>query len=250
MSSAWVLLLAVTFAAGGRSGGEEMVKVAPGTVRPVYLPDEKTPTLPVDGFALDRYPVTNADFLSFVKKHPRWRRDKVKRLFAGPEYLQHWSGATELGPLAPANAPVTRVSWFAARAYCKARGARLATELEWERAAQADSDDPRYNARILEWYSQPTPKVLGEVGRGEPNSLGLHDLHGLIWEWVDDFSNTLVTGDSRDGGDPDKVKFCGASAVSASDRMDYAAFMRVAFRSSLQGHFAVQNLGFRCARDL
>ena len=36
-------------------------------------------------------------------------------------------------------------------------------------------------------------------------------LHGLIWEWVDDFNALLVDGDSRKDGDPDKR----ASAVQA-----------------------------------
>ena len=39
-------------------------------------------------------------------------------------------------------------------------------------------------------------------------------MHGLVWEWVDDFSSLLVSGDSRDQGDADKLKFCGAGALA------------------------------------
>ena len=57
--------------------------------------------------------------------------------------------------------PVTRVSWFAARAYCEAAGARLPTWYEWEFAAAADEhrpdarSDPDWREKILDWYGQP-----------------------------------------------------------------------------------------------
>jgi formylglycine-generating enzyme required for sulfatase activity len=45
------------------------------------------------------------------------------------------------------------------------------------------------------------------------------------------------------------VLFCGAGALRATDVNDYAAFMRVAFRSALQADFTGRALGFRCAAD-
>lgn len=228
---------------------EGMAKIDSGEVRPVYPPSPNETTVKVGGFLLDRHPVTNGEFLAFVSRHPEWRRNEVKPLFADQNYLGHWAGPKELGKLAPEDAPVTRVSWFAASAYCEARGARLPTENEWELAAEGSPDDPGFASRILAWYAQPTPKVFPEVAQKAPDQHGVYDLHGLIWEWVDDFANTVLS-DSRDQGDPDRLRFCGAGAVTAQDRMDYAAFMRVAFRSSLSARYAVANLGFRCAKDL
>ena len=254
MKTAFVTaLLAVSLAAAPAAAAKSApgVLVGPGKLKPVYLPDANTTQVPVDAFRLDRVAVTNAEFLKFVKQHPGWQKDRAKKLFTDDKYLARWEGPLSLGKLAPSNAPVVQVSWFAARAYCKAKGGRLPTENEWELAAQAGVDeDPQLRQKILSWYGQPAPKVFGPVGQGDPNKYGVQDLHGLIWEWVDDFSNTLVTGDSRQKGDPDKVKFCGAGAVGAADKLDYAAFMRVAFRSSLQGRYSVGNLGFRCAYDL
>lgn len=207
-------------------------------------------------FLLDERPVTNGEFLRFVLRHERWRRDRLPRLFADATYLAHWASPIRLGPEAPADAPVVRVSWFAAKAYCEAQGKRLPTEAEWEYAAAADAtradarQDPAFVHRLLAWYSRPTPKVLPPAGRGEPNLWGVRDLHGLVWEWVSDFHGTLVGTDARAGDDGDRLQFCGAGAVSARNVNDYAAFMRVAFRSSLQASFTTGNLGFRCARDL
>lgn len=242
--------LAVALAAPSALAAPRMARVGPGMLRPTYLPDKDTKEIPVHGFLLDRTAVTNAQYLAFVRSHPLWRRDQVKPLFAEDGYLARWAGPLAPGPAAPDDAPVVQVSWFAARAYCEAQGKRLPSRDEWEYAAQAGMRDPQMLATLLRWYGEPTPKVLPPVGRGAPSPDGVRDLHGLIWEWVEDFNDTLVSSDSRSGDDPDPLRFCGAGAIAAGDRTDYAAFMRVAFRSSLEGRFTLSNLGFRCARDL
>ena len=78
----------------------------------------------------------------------------------------------------------------------------------------------------------------------------MRDLHGLVWEWVDDFNALLVAGDSRTQGDPDKLKFCGAGAISLQDRDNYAVLMRIALLSSLDAADTTSSLGFRCARPI
>ena len=75
-------------------------------------------------------------------------------------------------------------------------------------------------------------------------------MNDLVWEWVDDFSGMLVSGDSRNQQDPDRLKFCGAGALAVDDRGNYAVLMRVAMLSSLEAHDTTGNLGFRCAKDL
>ena len=46
-------------------------------------------------------------------------------VLAGGDYLGHWAVPLDRGPNAADQQPVTRVSWFAAEAYCEAQGARL-----------------------------------------------------------------------------------------------------------------------------
>ncbi len=253
------LALAVTGAASAATPpAPAAVPPAPGMVlvpgadyRPFYPAKDEGPRA-VPAFWMDARPVTNAQMLDFVRDDPRWRRSKASRLFADPSYLAHWAGDLELGPQAGPAQAVTYVSWFAANAYCKARGARLPTEAEWELAAQADETrrdargDPEYTRRILSWYARPGATTMREVGQQAPNVYGLHDLHGLVWEWVQDFNASLVSADNRQEGDRETGRFCGGAAIGAADSSDYAAFMRFAFRSSLQGSYAVRNLGFRC----
>ncbi|MGC5965842.1 formylglycine-generating enzyme family protein [Ralstonia pseudosolanacearum] len=209
----------------------------------------------IEPFELRATPVTVADFQAFLQTHEAWRRDRVPEVFAGPAYLADWADALHPAPQASPQAPVTSVSWFAARAYCESEGARLPTWLEWESAAAADAtradarDDPQWRQRILTWYERPAARVLPPVG-GPPDVHGVRDLHGLIWEWVDDFNALFISGDSRTQGDPDKQKFCGAGAISIVRRDSYAVLMRVALLSSLGGADATGSLGFRCARTL
>ncbi len=209
----------------------------------------------VASFYLDRDPVTNGQFLGFVRIFFNYRRGRISKLFADEAYLSHWVGPSELGD-AGTEQPVTNVSWFAARAYCAARGARLPSEMEWEYAAsagerQADgASEPGFLDKILTWYARPTPNQLARVGRSQPNYFGIRDLHGLVWEWVLDFNGMLVTSDSRAAKGSDVRTFCGAGALGFRDSRNYAAFMRAAFRSSLSASYTAKSLGFRCARDL
>jgi formylglycine-generating enzyme required for sulfatase activity len=212
--------------------------------------------VPVKAFALDVVPVTNAQFLDFVRASPRWRRSQVKRLFADEAYLRNWAGDLELGDQAPASAPATFVSWFAAKAYAQWRGNRLPTVAEWELAAAASqtrpdaAGDAAFARKILDWYASPRTGTNRLVGVGDTNYWGVQDLHGLVWEWVADFNTAMVTGDARGDTGLDRQLFCGAGAQSARDPSDYAAFMRYGFRSSLKADYCVHNLGFRCAKDL
>ncbi len=246
LALAFVAALTATSTAAATTG--DMAVVGPGTHRPLYpaSPEAAEKGVPVAAFRLDRTPVSEGDFLAFVKKNPQWRRDRVARLFADQNYLAHWAGPE--APGGDLRAPVTRVSWFAAKAYCAAQGKRLPTEDEWELAAAASEAaadgraDPAWTQRILDWYARPNE--ARPVGQGPANFWGVRDLHGLVWEWVYDFNASMVAND-RDAA----ARFCGAAAVSAQDKNDYASFMRLAFRSSLRADYTTANLGFRCAAD-
>jgi len=215
-----------------------------------------SPTVTVRAFFLDAFPVTHAQYLAFLRAQPTWRRGAVRGLFADRDYLAAWATPDSLGPAVEPDQPVTRVSWFAARAYCAHLGRRLPTEAEWEYAARASARqpdaprDPATVARILAWYGRPGAGPVGRVGQSTANYWGVHDLHGLVWEWVEDFNSALVVTDSRDNAGPGASRFCGAASLGARDTGDYAAFMRYAFRQSLGGAYTVHNLGFRCASDL
>ena len=230
---------------------ENMVTVKGGTYIPLYGVDSTAVTL--EAFSMDVYPVTNKEYLKFVQEYPEWKKSTVKRLFADGNYLVNWESDESFGNQLADDAAVTNVSWFAAKKYCECQEKRLPTVDEWEYAAMADKNDPdarkkeSYNQLILDWYE--APKTFNNaIGSTFKNYWGIYDLHGLVWEWTMDFNSVLISGESRKDVDKDSNLFCGSAAVGASDLMNYAAFMRYAFRGSLKANYAVRNLGFRCVR--
>ncbi len=229
---------------------ENMVHVEGGSYIPLYGAEGKK--VSVESFFMDIYPVTNAQYLEFVKEFPKYQKGKILALYADDSYLAKWDSAEKFSG-AP-DAPVTNVSWFAAKKYCECQGKRLPTVDEWEYAAMANEKLPdarkeeSYNQYILTWYE--TPKTYtNPIGQTFKNYYGIYDLHGLVWEWTQDFNSVLISGESRKDGDNDKNLFCGSASLGASDLMNYAAFMRYALRGSLKARYSSQNLGFRCVKS-
>jgi formylglycine-generating enzyme len=229
------------------------VPIPAGTLVTVLANDATTAPVLVPAFAMRETPVTQGEMQAFVLTHPAWRRDRVPRTFADAGYLRSWASTDDGSPHTLSQQPVVDVSWFAAQAYCESEGARLPTWTEWEYVAAADATrrdaraDPAWLARILGWYSQPATQAPPAVG-GTANVYGVRDVHGLIWEWVDDFNALLVNPDSRSADDPDALKFCGAGAINLADRQNYAVLMRIALLSSLNAANSTSSLGFRCVR--
>ncbi len=211
------------------------------------------PTL-VPGFEMRTTPVSYAEYAEFLRASPKWQRTAIPALFADELYLHRWENATEPGAWASPAQEVTSVSWFAAQAYCASEHARLPNWAEWELVAAADEThadargDPAWRARILSWYAAPA-NASAIPPDSPPNYYGIRDMHGVIWEWVNDFNALLISADSRVQGSADKLQFCGAGADNLQFKENYAVLMRVALLSSLTGASTTDNLGFRCARS-
>ncbi|MDP5199953.1 formylglycine-generating enzyme family protein [Flavobacterium sp. DG2-3] len=227
-----------------------MAFIKEGSFVPLYGAVSKN-HVTVKSFYIDIYPVTNSEFLEFVKKNPSYQKSKIKGIFADKSYLAYWSTDLDFGNAKP-KSPVTGVSWFAAKKYCECQGKRLPTMDEWEYVAMADTKkiDARtkkeFNEYILSWYEK-SKTYENEIGKTFKNYWGVYDMHGLVWEWTSDFNSIFLSGESRKDKSSDKNLFCGGASVNASDLMDYAAFMRYAFRGSLKAQYSTRNLGFRCA---
>jgi len=205
-------------------------------------------TVPVPAFRLDVTPVTNGEFLAFVTEHAEWRRSTIKPLLADAHYLRRWTDDLTLVDEAQRNEPVTNVSWFAARAYCRAQGKRLPTTTEWEYAlADAGRGQDEVRRISLEWFAKPNAQRLGPVGAGYRNGYGLVDMVGLVWEWTLDYDVFAMSAETRDPNGKDAAAFCGGAAAGVRDPNDYPAFMRFSLRASLKASDTADNLGFRCA---
>jgi formylglycine-generating enzyme required for sulfatase activity len=229
-----------------------MVRLPAGSYVPFYAREsarqQATQTqrmVAVDAFRLDRFPVTNAQFLTFVAAHPEWRKSQVRPIFADAHYLARWPADLALRE-GDAARPVTHASWFAAQAYCEAQDKSLPSTDQWEYAL-ADHDRTRVPLRqqILAWYGRPNSQELPNVQSASANGYGIRGLVGLVWEWTIDFNSMMAGQDLRSSG----ARFCGGSSIGAADASDYASFMRYAMRASLKAAYTTGNLGFRCASN-
>ncbi|MFZ6779982.1 formylglycine-generating enzyme family protein [Undibacterium sp. Ji83W] len=263
LSAVFLLFSAVTNAADSATGSTtdfatNYVAIPGNQFASVLSGPDLKDKAKVKPFAMRISPVTNGEYQQFLQTHPEWRRDSVPSIFADASYLHTWSSPNEPGDAQKLTQAATSVSWHAAQAYCETENARLPAWYEWELVAAADGQhadarsDPAWLAHILSWYSVSSDQSSTNstnIGHA-PNYYGIKDMHGLIWEWVSDFNALLISADSRTQGDPDKLQFCGAGAISLQNKENYAILMRVALLSSLTGASTTDNLGFRCARDL
>lgn len=240
---------------GAGSGAQQnpYLPIAAARLRSALPAADGGDTVEVARFAMQQHPVTNGEFLAFVRTHPEWQRDRAPAAFVDADYLSHWQTPLALGDGIEARQPVTRVSWFAAAAYCEAQQARLPRWTEWELAAAASEQqrdaraDPAWRQRMLDWYAKPASGALSRVGQTPANVYGLQDLHGLVWEWTED-AGSLMLGDDSGQNKADLGKFCGAGALTFKDRDNYAVMMRIALLSSLAARDTTRTLGFRCVR--
>ena len=230
-----------------------MKKIKGGVFTPLYGTDSSV--IVVQNFYLDVYPITNQQYLDFVKKNQKWKKSKVIRLFADGNYLYDWENDLSFGKKINYQSPITNISWFAAKEYCACQGKRLPTMDEWEYVAMANEKkanaqkDSLFNQKIIESYE--TPKTYTKtVGSTYQNYWGIYDMHGLVWEWTSDFNSVLISGESRQDVDKERSLFCAGGSVNATNLMDYAAFMRYAFRGSIKANYCIKNLGFRCAKNV
>ena len=230
----------------------DMVRIQAGSYQPLYG-NGSTARVQVASFRIDRDAVTRAQFQQFVRANPVWSRSLVRSIMANrATYLADWVNDTDPGSAIPQDAPVTSVSWFAARAFCESKGKRLPSIAEWEYVAAASDREmdaarqPQFIQELVTVYAS-RPKVLPPVYAGRSNIHGVRGLHDLVSEWVEDFNSVLVSDDSRGVGGRDHDMFCASAAIGAVDPGNYPAFLRYALRSGLSGRSTLQSLGFRCA---
>lgn len=133
---------------------------------------------------------------------------------------------------------------------------RLLTEAEWEYAARAGTTTAySYGDTISKQQAQFSEGTLGsaektaEVGIFPANSYGLHDMHGNVWEWVEDCYGDSYKWDSIDGSKATGPKDCSRILRGGSWYYD-PQYLRSANRGSSQPGNRNVVLGFRLARTL
>jgi formylglycine-generating enzyme len=177
--------------------------------------------------AIGKFEVTVDEFAAFVDATGHQPGAKCNVFVLD---LDRWVGKTTTfrDPHYPQGGshPVTCVNWLDAKAYAAwlsqktGKPYRLPTEAEWEYAARAGTTTPLSfgdysHARVCEhakfadastrfaWKDQSCSSNFGHgaapVGQHQPNPWGLHDMHGNLWEWVEDCWHASYAEAPEDG---------------------------------------------------
>ena len=135
---------------------------------------------------------------------------------------------------------------------------RLLTEAEWEYAARAGTmtayswgeDLGENNANCYDCKSQWDNEQTAPVGSFKPNDFGLYDMHGNVWEWVQDCykDEAYATAPTDGSAAPDEPK-CD-HVLRGGSWMGNPRSMRAAFRNSIFPEYRLSGYGFRVARAL
>ena len=230
-------------------------------------------------FAVGKYEVTFGEFTAFVQKtkHDMGERDSffdpsasnpcgVRSVFGNLELIS-WRdpGYSQQG-----NSPAVCISWEDAAAYVKwlsdesGKPYRLLSEAEWEYAAKAGTRTNFYfgdklSTRQANYNSSHDDELSKDrgarykttvVGSFLPNKFGLYDMHGNVFEWVEDCWHRNYKGAPKDGRAWKAGGSCSGRIIRGGSWINHAPALRSAYRAGAKVTKRFTHYGFRVARDI
>ena len=214
-------------------GGKFMMGSPEGEGTNIEKPQHEV-TVPF--FYMGKYPVTQAQYTIVMREHPSQFYDDDRR-------------------------PVEKISWLKAIDFCNKLSAqtgkeyRLPSEAEWEYACRAETITAYHfgeniTTELVNFnkYAGQTSKYVGKttsVGKYKPNSFGLYDMHGNVFEWcLDDWYNSYLEAPS-DGSAWISTRSNGLKVLRGGSWFHSSSFCRSAYRQSGKKDAFANSIGFR-----
>lgn len=149
--------------------------------------------------------------------------------------------------------PVININWYDAYIFSLKIGCRLPTEAEWEYAARAGTNSNWcFGDEVSELYKYANYedsefKRTWSVGTGNANAWGIHDVHGNVWEWCQDWlapysGGTIQVNPKGPASGTKRVRRGGGHAY-------HARGCRSAFRWGNDPLYSFKDIGFRVVQD-
>lgn len=186
----------------------------------------------VDPFLLGKYEVTYAQYDQFASKTGRELPDD--------------------GRYGRENRAVVNVTWDDAMAFCKSLGYRLPSEAEWEYAARSGGKEHVISGSDSLSHLKDYAIVRSSginfsfmVGTKKPNELGLYDMSGNVFEWIDEFYQFYSLPDQLHDNDADGIRIIRGGSFG-EEEMATRTYWRVGTLRDV----TATDIGFRCAKSL
>lgn len=153
--------------------------------------------------------------------------------------------------------PVENVSWWDGVEFCDrlsqltGKNYRLPTEAEWEYACRAGTQtlysfgNSKQPLRDYAWYTWNSQHKTQPVAQKKPNAWGLHDMHGLVWEWCEDNWHESYNGAPTDGSAWNEYGHSTKHVVRGGAWYSLADDCRSVYRFCYDASFRYPSIGFR-----
>lgn len=146
---------------------------------------------------------------------------------------------------------VVNITWDEANAFCKKLGMRLPSEIEWEYAARsggkhqmfAGTNDPD-SLRDFAIVRSMNINFSFIVGSKKPNDLGLYDMSGNVFEWIDEFYQIYSFPGLLHDHKKDGIRLIRGGSF-AEETMATRTYWRVGTLHDVRA----TDIGFRCAKS-
>lgn len=212
-------------------------------------------TVTLDTYYIDQFEVNNTSFAEFLNANGNQIEGYAHWVEASdPDLHIHQVDGIWIPDDGYANHPINEATWYAARAFCTWRNARLPTEAEWEKAARGN------DGRTYPWGEEvPTCEIANFSGclydsapiDSYPEGVspyGVYNMAGNVMEWVADWyisPYNLEDNDNPLGPEQGDYRiFRGGSWFNASTQL------RTTYRFAKLPVLTYKANGFRCANDL
>lgn len=206
----------------------------------------------LDAYRIDQYEVTMGEYLAFLREQGREAPHELEHL------IRHLISVHYIPDAVLAPWPALYVTWDDADEFCRARGARLPTEAEWEKAARGTEGSlfpwgeaaPAEEIAVFgQYHVHEIPLVAAVDSYPEGRSpYGLHHMAGNMAEWIRDWFNFdyyAIMPDRNPTG-PSEGRY---KAVRGGSWRSKPNMLRTATRGGAFPDQRAATIGFRCAQS-
>lgn len=238
----------------------EMVYVPAGSLS-IRTADREEKIIDIPSFHMGKYPVTQAQYQAVIGKNPSYFNSKQ-----GFPYSNRM--------------PVEQISWSNAQTFCSVlhintkKHYKLPDEFQWEYACRAGTTTPFYfgdtiTTYVANYYGNGRPTYAREsqtaegqqrtttVGLYPPNSFGLYDMHGNVWEWCKDrqpekSKHYIGQGHAFTNPVNKKTYLIKGGCWYSSPHQCLPEIRSAWLREDMENNFHFKRIGFRviCASDI